>query len=114
VYGLRAAMRNIKTHIDRRRKAKKKTTIGDLIHIWAPASDHNNESAYCASIQKQTTFPPNYVLDYKNKNHFCMVIQAMVIVECGQAVDMVQIENAYTLAFGPDSHYGLPYAKDGI
>lgn len=98
-YGLRAAMRNIKTIIDRRKKLKQRTTIANLIHIWAPASDNNNEQAYCAAIEKYTTFKPTYVIDIKNKNHFCMLIHAMVRVENGVPVDFVRIENAYALAF---------------
>lgn len=110
-YGIRAAMINIRTIINRRAKLRQKTTIRDLIHVWAPAADNNNETAYCQTVYEKSLISPGNILDIKNKNQICRLIWAMAYVENGQEISFGRVENAFQLAFSPASQ--LRKQKEG-
>ena len=111
-YGLRAAFRNIQTIVKRRERNHLTTTIKDLIHIWAPASDGNNETVYCKTIADKTALQPNDTINLKSKNFMCLLVYGMAWQENGQAVSMGRIESGYYLAFGPNDPRQLQIKKD--
>lgn len=97
-HGLRAAILNINTIVRRRKKQRLQTTIKDLISIWAPAADNNNEESYVSTIHTYTQLPGNTIIDPSNKNQICRIVWAMAIVECNERISFVRIENAYAMA----------------
>lgn len=99
-YGIRAAMRNVKTIVQRRAKLGLKTNVSQLIHVWAPASDGNNERVYCKTIADKTGIQPYDEISIDDKNFFCLLIDGMAYQENGQAIPMDKISSAYVLAFG--------------
>lgn len=99
-YGLRAAMRNISTIVTRRRRQQLLTTVKDLVHVWAPAADNNNEAAYVKTIADKTGIQPNDEVNIKNRNFLCLLVYGMAWAENGQALSKWRIDSAYTLAFG--------------
>lgn len=111
-YGLRAAMRNIKTIVVRRERDKLTTSVRELIHIWAPASDNNNENAYTRIIADKTGILPDDTVNYKSKNFLCLLVYGMAWAENGQALAMGKIESAYYLAFGPNDARQLQITQD--
>lgn len=98
-HGLRAGIINIGTIVSRRRKQKLKTNVSDLIHIWAPASDGNNEKTYVQTVTKISLIQPTDEIIPHNKNQICRLVQAMAYVECGQRINFGRIENAYAMAY---------------
>lgn len=106
-YGLRAAFRNIKTIVNRREKNKQKTTVAQLVNIWAPASDNNNELNYVRTIAVKTGIQPDDEVNLKDKNFAILLVYGMAIVENGQEVSLGRIESAYNLAFGSANSCGL-------
>lgn len=96
-YGIRAAMRNYKTILSRH--LKKNPFIAPLIHIWAPASDGNDEKAYAAAVCKKAYITSASPLDIRNKNQTCRVLWAMAQVENGYEIPFQYFENAYAMAF---------------
>ena len=110
-YGLRAAFLNIKKIVARRSRILLRTSIRNLIHIWAPSSDGNNEQAYVNGIADKTGLQPNDTVDIKSKNFLCLLVYGMAWVENGQAVAMGKIESAYYLAFGRDDPRQLSHQK---
>lgn len=99
-YGYRAAFRNIRTIVQRRSAQDNTTTVRQLIHVWAPGSDGNNEAAYCQSVQKHSSINPDELVIIKNKEFMCKLVYGMAVTENGQAVSRAQIDSAYNLAFG--------------
>ncbi len=98
-YGLRAAFINIQTIVRRRSRCGEYTTLAQLIHIWAPSSDGNNEIAYVAAVAKHSGIKSNDHIIIQNKTQMCALVAAMCKVECGQEVSSLRIDSAYNLAF---------------
>ena len=102
-HGIRAAMKNMATIVSRRKANGEDTRISDLIHIWAPSSDGNNETAYLAIVLKKAKFSCNETIDLKQRNQITRLCWAMAIVECGERyADRLNIgyfERAYDMAF---------------
>lgn len=92
-WGIRAGIVNIRTYI----KKYHCDTIQAIITKWAPASDGNDTKAYIDTVCKKTQLPANKRLKATDKNLICMLVWAMIQVECGQEVGMGKIENAYAL-----------------
>lgn len=92
-WGIRAGLVNIRTYI----KKYRCDTISTIIRKWAPASDGNNTAAYIDAVCKKTQLPANKRLKVTDKNLICMLVWAMIQVECGQEVGMGKIENAWAL-----------------
>lgn len=103
-HGIRAAMKNIATIVNRRKKNGEETRISDLIHVWAPNSDGNNETAYLAVVLKKAKFSCDETIDLKQRNQITRLCWAMAIVECGERyADRLNIgyfQRAYDMAFG--------------
>lgn len=102
-HGIRAAMKNIATIVARRKRNGEETRISDLIHIWAPNSDGNNESAYLAVILKKAKFSCDEQIDLKQRNQITRLCWAMAIVECGERyaerLNIGYFQRAYDMAF---------------
>ena len=98
-YGLRAAFLNIRTIVRRRQAQNMTTTVAQLVRVWAPASDGNNEAAYCRTIFEKSEIPSSTEIDIANKDFMCRLIQAMCWVEVGSEVPLQTIGIAYNLAF---------------
>ena len=92
-WGIRAGLVNIRTYI----KKYRCDTIAAIIRKWAPASDGNNTAAYIDTVCRKTQLPANKRLKVTDKNLLCMLVWAMIQVECGQEVGMGKIENAWAL-----------------
>lgn len=92
-YGIRAALVNIRTYI----KRDHIDTIQGIISKWAPSSDGNNTKNYIDFVCKKILLPPSTRLMYNDKGRLCMLVWAMIQVECGQEVGMGRIENAWAL-----------------
>lgn len=113
-YGIRAGFKNIQAIVRRRASESQSTTIRELVHIWAPAADGNNEIAYCKTIADKTGLQPNDIIDIKKKNFMCLLVYGMVCVENGRDVSMLKIESGYHLAFGyPNGLQNQPTNTDG-
>lgn len=102
-HGIRAAMKNMATIVNRRKANGEETRISDLIHIWAPNSDGNNETAYLAVVLKKAKFSCDETIDLKQRNQITRLCWAMAIVECGERyADRLNIgyfQRAYDMAF---------------
>lgn len=70
------------------------TTILDIIGRWAPASE-NNTIAYAQYIATQLNMSLMDEIDWTNRHLMCRLVDAMVMVECGQHIDMKEIKRAY-------------------
>lgn len=92
-WGIRAAMVNIRTYI----KRDHIDTIQGIITKWAPSSDGNNTQAYINTVCKKTQLPANKRIKVNDKNLICMLVWAMIQVECGEEIGMGKIENAWAL-----------------
>lgn len=111
-YGLRAAFLNIRTIIRRRAQQNLSTNIKQLVHVWAPESDHNNEMSYVITIAKKTGLQPNDIVNVKNKTFMCLLVYGMAWVEVGTALTMFNISSAYDLAFGATHPHELPQPEN--
>lgn len=93
LYGIRAAMVNIRTQIRR----NSQLTISQLIRIWAPASDGNNTAQYIRRVCKTTNRPAGEWLDFSDKAQIVDVAHAMAIVEVGRDLDIDWFKSAYDM-----------------
>lgn len=114
-HGIRAAMKNIATIVNRRKKNGKETRISDLIHVWAPNSDGNNETAYLVVVLKKAKFSCDEQIDLKQRNQITRLCWAMAIVECGERyADRLNIgyfQRAYDMAFAIDYNNAVGVQK---
>lgn len=103
-HGIRAAMKNIATIVNRRKGNGEDTRISDLIHIWAPNSDGNNEAAYLAVVLKKAKFCCDEKIELKQRHQITRLCWAMAIVECGERyaerLNIGYFQRAYDMAFG--------------
>lgn len=111
-YGLRAAFINIRTIVRRRAASKQATRVRELIHIWAPAADNNNEHYYCKTIADKTGIQPTDKVNLYDKNFMCLLVYGMAIVECGTLLNMARISNAYDMAYGKRDPLQLQVTQD--
>lgn len=111
-YGLRAAMRNIATIVNRRKNQGLSTNVRGLVHIWAPNGDGgNNELAYCSAIYKHSGIEADNLVKINDREFMCRLIQSMCVVENGRAVSQAQVDSAYNLAFGRINAVGSLQSK---
>lgn len=90
--GIRAALVNARTIMRRLRTP----TVMKLIQTWAPPSE-NNTMAYVHRVCESARLLPNERIDFKKKTQMCSIFYAMIIVECGRAVPIKTIEDAYNM-----------------
>lgn len=82
VYGIRAAMINIRTIINRRIRAVGKCTLQDIINVWAPPSDGNNTRSYVQQVANAVGIATNVNI-YFHPDIIIPIVVAMCNVENG-------------------------------
>lgn len=92
-YGVRAGFLLIKRYIERYHL----NTITLIVSRWAPPSE-NKTSAYIASVEKLSSIPSYKELRYCDYDEMISLVDAMIVVECGQHVDIDTIRRGYELA----------------
>ena len=75
---------------------EKFNTIEKIIARWAPASE-NNTQAYIEAVAKRTGIPRTQRLSFSQRNYMVAIVEAMIMVECGQPIDRAIIESAYDM-----------------
>lgn len=76
-------------------------TIHDIIHEWAPPSDHNDTTRYIAFVSRQTGIAPHQRLRYiEDHAAYTMILQAMSVMEGTHPVTHLELEEAYEFTFG--------------
>lgn len=92
-YGVRAGFLLIKRYIERYHL----NTITLIVSRWAPPSE-NKTSAYIASVEKLSGIPSYKELRYCDYDEMISLVDAMIVVECGQHIDIDTIRRGYELA----------------
>lgn len=92
-YGIRAAMKNIRT-IARRHEG---LTMARLIEIWAPASDGNNTRAYINQVKIRSAIMPSEKILPLDRGQISRLARAMAEVECGQSFTLEIFEEAFDM-----------------
>ena len=89
-YGLRAGFILLRRYIRRYHL----TTVPDIISRWAPSSE-NNTVKYIDTVCQLSGIAPDAQLDYGDEETLVNLVDAMILVECGQHVDRATIIKAY-------------------
>lgn len=79
-YGFRAAMKNIRTIVNRGNN-----TIAKMIAVWAPDSDGNNSANYAKRVSNTTGYSTTATINPNNGEQMRNIAYAMAIVENGTA-----------------------------
>lgn len=93
VYGVRAGFLLIKRYIERYHL----NTIFLIVSRWAPPSE-NKTDVYIASVEKLSGIPADKELRFYDNVEMVSLVDAMIVVECGQHIDMDIISKGYMLA----------------
>ena len=92
-YGVRAGYLLIKRYIEKYHL----NTIKLIVSRWAPTSE-NNTNAYIASVEKLSGIPADKELRFRDYTEMITLVDAMIVVECGQHIDIDTIRRGYELA----------------
>lgn len=96
-YGVRAGFIILKKYMSGYNGLTQKfNTIDRIIHRWAPSSENNTE-AYISQVCKYTGIPRHQLFTFDCKKKMVALVDAMIRVECGQAIDTRIIESAYDM-----------------
>lgn len=79
IYGIRAAAKLVRKHA----RDRNLTTIRQIIHVWAPASDDNAPDSYAATVAKRVGVGPDDPVDFQVPDVLAPILWAMSCVECG-------------------------------
>lgn len=66
-------------------------TIGSIVPVWAPASDHNNVSRYVAEVAKWSGLKPGQKIDFHNQDQAARLVSAMARAESGIRISPAQV-----------------------
>ena len=94
IYGIRAAMVNMRTII---RRQNNHCTLAEMITTWAPPSDGNKTADYINFVARHSGVMPTELLNFKNKEQIVNVTYAMSIMECGVKLYKTSFETAYEM-----------------
>ena len=89
-YGLRAGFILLRRYIRRYHL----TTVPDIISRWAPSSE-NNTVKYIDTVCQLSGIAPDTQMKYEDEETLVNLVDAMILVECGQHVDRATIIKAY-------------------
>lgn len=89
-YGLRAGFILLRRYIRRYHL----TTVPDIISRWAPSSE-NNTVRYIDTVCQLSGIAPDAQIKYEDEETLVNLVDAMILVECGQHVDRATIIKAY-------------------
>ena len=92
-YGFRAAMINIRTQTN-----KGYRTLQQLINVWAPAGDgNNNPERYAATVSKRTGIAANQTIDTSSAAVMIPLASAMAYVENGSDPVPVDVKEGWNM-----------------
>lgn len=107
-YGYRAAWRTLNTYYKKLKERKKRFTVENIIHRWAPPAE-NDTTSYIRTVLslsgiggQENLLPPQNVMGY---GRLSRLMAAMTVMENGirmSQVDTEAIFQGYRLAF-PDN-----------
>ena len=89
-YGLRAGFILLRRYIRRYHL----TTVPEIISRWAPSSE-NNTVKYIDTVCQLSGIAPDTQMKYEDEETLVNLVDAMILVECGQHVDRATIIKAY-------------------
>lgn len=96
-YGVRAGFKILKKYITGYNGLTQKfNTIEKIITRWAPANE-NNTQAYIQRVEKLTGIPCRQQISFSQRSYMVAIVDAMIRVECGQAIEKSIIESAYDM-----------------
>ena len=93
VYGVRAGFVLIRRYI----RHYHRTTIPQVIAAWAPSSE-NNTTAYIDKVCKVSGIERDVRLKFEDEDQMVALIDAMILVECGQHIQEKIIRDGYKFA----------------
>lgn len=95
--GVRAGFKLIKNYMSGYNGLTQKfNTIEKIVRRWAPPSE-NNTRKYIERVSQLSGIPSRQILSFSQRNYMVAIVDAMIRVECGQAIDTNIIESAYDL-----------------
>lgn len=97
-YGCRAAILNLRSHLERDRKLMLHTTIASEITRWAPPSE-NDTVRYIEFVCSNMKMTPKTVIRFSDKNLVCCLLYWMARYENGMQADihLSWFERAYAM-----------------
>jgi len=93
VYGVRAGFVLLRRYI----RHYHRTTIPQVIAAWAP-SNENNTTAYIDKVCKVSGIGSDVLLKYEDEDQMVALVDAMILVECGQHIQEKVIRDGYRFA----------------
>ena len=93
VYGVRAGFVLIRRYI----RHYHRTTIPQVIAAWAP-SNENNTTAYIDKVCQVSGIERDVQLKYEDEDQMVALVDAMILVECGQHIQEKVIRDGYRFA----------------
>lgn len=93
VYGVRAGFVLIRRYI----RHYHRTTIPQVIAAWAP-SNENNTTAYIDKVCKVSGIERDVQLKFEDEDQMIALVDAMILVECGQHIQEKIIRDGYKFA----------------
>lgn len=92
-YGVRAGFVLIRRYI----RHYHRTTVPQVIAAWAPSKE-NNTTAYVDRVCQLSGIQPDEQLKYEDMNQMIRLVDAMIVVECGQHISEKHIRDGYRFA----------------
>lgn len=93
VYGVRAGFVLIRRYI----RHYHRTTIPQVIAAWAP-SNENNTTAYIDRVCQVSGIERDVRLKFEDEDQMVALVDAMILVECGQHIQEKIIRDGYKFA----------------
>ena len=91
-YGVRAMMKLLLKY----QKDYKLNTINELVGKYAPRNE-NNTNAYIERVCNSMQCSENQIINLKEKNTMCNLVDAMIAVENSVHISMKTIEDGWNL-----------------
>lgn len=91
-YGIRAACVLLRRYI----RHYKRTTLPAIIAAWAPATE-NDTVKYIDRVSTISGIPIDKQLDYDDEPTIVALLDAMIVVECGQHIPDATIRQGYAM-----------------
>ena len=92
-YGVRAGFVLIRRYI----RHYHRTTIPQVIAAWAPSTE-NNTTADVDRVCQLSGIQPDEQLKYEDIDQMIRLVDAMIVVECGQHISEQHIRDGYRFA----------------
>lgn len=93
VYGVRAGFVLLRRYI----RHYHRTTIPQVIAAWAP-SNENNTTAYIDKVCQVSGIKRDVQLKFEDEDQMVALVDAMILVECGQHIQEKVIRDGYKFA----------------